>query len=82
MLTEPVLLPVSKRAPSSSSVGGHLCQEFLAATVDRHLIIREDNVRRAFDFFDTERTGTITVANLVDIFGSEAHAQEVLGASA
>lgn len=54
-------------------------QEFLAATIDRNLFIREDNVRRAFQYFDVEGTGSITVANLVAIFGSEDHAREIVG---
>ncbi|CAM9535069.1 unnamed protein product, partial [Ascophyllum nodosum] len=54
-------------------------QEFVAATIDRNLFIREDNVRRAFQHFDVNDSGTITVANLVSIFGSEAHAREIVG---
>lgn len=57
----------------------HLRQEFLAATIDRNVFIREDNVRRAFQYFDVEGTGSITVANLVQIFGSEDHAREIVG---
>lgn len=59
---------------------GHVSeQEFLAATIDRNLFIRDDNVKRAFGFFDRDRTGSISIKNLVDIFGSEAHAQEIVG---
>lgn len=54
-------------------------QEFLAATIDRNLFIREDNVRRAFQYFDVEGSGSITVGDLVTIFGSEAHAREIVG---
>ncbi|CAM9457643.1 unnamed protein product, partial [Laminaria digitata] len=54
-------------------------EEFLAATIDRNLFIREDNVRRAFQYFDIEGTGSITIANLVLIFGSEDHAREIVG---
>ncbi|CAN0299431.1 unnamed protein product [Ectocarpus sp. 12 AP-2014] len=54
-------------------------KEFLAATIDRNVFIREDNVRRAFQHFDIEGSGRITVANLVSIFGSEDHAREIVG---
>ncbi|CAM9920209.1 unnamed protein product [Scytosiphon promiscuus] len=55
-------------------------EEFLAATIDRNVVIREDNVRRAFEYFDVEGSGSITFANLVQIFGSEDHAREIVGA--
>eukprot|EP00752_Nemacystus_decipiens_P004515 g4123.t1 len=54
-------------------------KEFLAATIDRNVFIREDNVRRAFQYFDVEGKGSITVADLVRIFGSEDHAREIVG---
>ncbi|CAM9408701.1 unnamed protein product, partial [Hapterophycus canaliculatus] len=54
-------------------------KEFLAATIDRNVFIREDNVRRAFQYFDVEGSGRITFANLVQIFGSEDHAREIVG---
>ncbi|CAM9559159.1 unnamed protein product [Ectocarpus sp. 6 AP-2014] len=53
-------------------------KEFLAATIDRNVFIREDNVRRAFQHFDIEGSGSITLANLVSIFGSEDHAREIV----
>ena len=54
-------------------------QEFVAATLSRNVFIREENIKIAFDFFDKDGTGSITVANLIDIFGSEQHAKEVIG---
>eukprot|EP00903_Cladosiphon_okamuranus_P009815 g9329.t1 len=54
-------------------------KEFLAATIDRNVFIREDNVRRAFQYFDVGGKGSITVADLVRIFGSEDHAREIVG---
>ena len=53
--------------------------EFVAATLSRNVFIREENIRVAFEFFDKDATGSITVSNLVEIFGSEQHAREVIG---
>mmetsp|Transcript_9411 Transcript_9411/g.14440 ORF Transcript_9411/g.14440 Transcript_9411/m.14440 type:complete len:555 (-) Transcript_9411:311-1975(-) len=54
-------------------------REFLAATMEHNVVIREENVRRAFQYFDLDQTGNITMTNLVKIFGSEDHAREILG---
>ena len=51
----------------------------MAATLSRNVFIREENIRMAFEFFDKDATGSITVANLIEIFGSEQHAKEVIG---
>mmetsp|Transcript_4010 Transcript_4010/g.5291 ORF Transcript_4010/g.5291 Transcript_4010/m.5291 type:complete len:520 (+) Transcript_4010:88-1647(+) len=53
--------------------------EFLAATLSRNTFIREENIHIAFDHFDEDKTGSITLANLIHIFGSEQHALEVIG---
>ena len=53
--------------------------EFLAATMNVNLFIREDNIRHAFDYFDSEGSGFIDMDVLVNIFGSEEHAREVVG---
>jgi len=54
-------------------------REFLAATMERRIFLREENIRKAFQYFDLERKGFITMDNLVRIFGSEAHARSILG---
>jgi len=54
-------------------------ETFIAATMARNIFIRDENIRRAFEFFDKEKTGQITIQNLIDVFGSEEHAREVLG---
>jgi len=43
--------------------------EFIAATMEKNVFIRERNIRKAFDHFDTDGTGVITMANLVEIMG-------------
>ena len=53
--------------------------EFVAATLQKNTAIQEQNIRAAFEAFDTDGSGVLSVANLVDIFGSEDHAREVLG---
>lgn len=52
--------------------------EFLAATLSRNVFIREENIRMAFDHFDTDGNGVIIYDDLVRIFGSPQHADECL----
>lgn len=44
-------------------------QEFLAATMERSVYVREENIRRAFAYFDQDKDGCITMQNLVEIMG-------------
>ncbi|CAE7431579.1 CPK2, partial [Symbiodinium microadriaticum] len=53
--------------------------EFLAATMDMNHAIREENILRAFQQFDTDGSGSLTIPELVAIMGSEEHAREVAG---
>jgi len=52
--------------------------EFLAATLSRNQYIRDENIRYAFDHFDSTHSGHITAKDLIGIFGSEAHAVEAM----
>ena len=52
--------------------------EFLAATMQRNLYQRDDNVKKVFAQLDLDGTGEITVKNLVEITGSKKHALELL----
>ncbi|CAN0110241.1 unnamed protein product [Ectocarpus sp. 4 AP-2014] len=54
-------------------------REFLAATMERNIFIREQNIRCAFDYFDLDGNSEITLQNLVKIFGAEEHAREIMG---
>ena len=44
-------------------------KEFLAATMERNIYIRDENIRRAFKFFDQDSDGQITIQNLISIMG-------------
>ena len=55
-------------------------RDFLAATIDRSLAMREDNVKMAFDHFHRHATESdyLTQEDLLDIFGADAHARDVM----
>ena len=55
--------------------------EFLAATACRQNLIRDDKVIMAFEHFDRDGSGFISFDELVNIFGSEKHAREAMGAA-
>jgi Ca2+-binding EF-hand superfamily protein len=44
-------------------------QEFIAATMEKNVYIREENIRRAFRYFDQDDVGHITVQNLISLMG-------------
>lgn len=51
---------------------------FLAATVDKNLVMREDKIRFAFDHFHhKENTEYLTLADFADIFDGEAQGKEI-----
>lgn len=51
---------------------------FLAATVDKNLVMREDKIRFAFDHFNhKENMEYLTVADFADIFDGEAQGKEI-----
>ena len=54
-------------------------REFIAATIQRQLYLREENVRKVFEHLDVDSSGEISVENLVAITGSEARAMELIG---
>jgi calcium-dependent protein kinase len=56
-------------------------RDFLAATMDRSLAMREDNMKKAFDHFKHSSdagANHLTLQDLSDIFGGEGHAQEIM----
>lgn len=53
--------------------------EFLAATLDMNVHIREENIRRAFNVFDVDRSGSISVSELEAVLGSAEMARQLLG---
>eukprot|EP00980_Cylindrotheca_fusiformis_P027545 scaffold21033_cov168-Cylindrotheca_fusiformis.AAC.2 len=50
---------------------------FLAATVDKNLVIREDKIKFAFDHFKHSDTDHLILEDFVAIFESEAQAKEI-----
>lgn len=53
--------------------------EFLAATMDMNYAIREENILRAFQTFDANGKGELTIKDLIEVMGSEDHARELVG---
>lgn len=52
-------------------------RDFLAATMDSSLALREDNVRKAFNHF-RRSTSHLNMEDLATIFGADAHARDVM----
>eukprot|EP00522_Entomoneis_paludosa_P008770 CAMPEP_0172447530 /NCGR_PEP_ID=MMETSP1065-20121228/6818_1 /TAXON_ID=265537 /ORGANISM="Amphiprora paludosa, Strain CCMP125" /LENGTH=549 /DNA_ID=CAMNT_0013198853 /DNA_START=56 /DNA_END=1705 /DNA_ORIENTATION=+ len=53
-------------------------RDFLAATMDRSLAMREDNIKKAFNHFRHTEADYLTQDDLTDIFGADAHARDVM----
>lgn len=53
-------------------------KDFVAATMDRNLAMREDNIRVAFDHFRHTEADYLTLEDLSDVFGREAPAKELM----
>lgn len=53
--------------------------EFLAAVVSPSVRMDETNIRIAFDYFDTDKSGYITIDDMVRIAGSQEHARMLIG---
>eukprot|EP00362_Geleiidae_sp_MMETSP1317_P002179 CAMPEP_0201284714 /NCGR_PEP_ID=MMETSP1317-20130820/82212_1 /ASSEMBLY_ACC=CAM_ASM_000770 /TAXON_ID=187299 /ORGANISM="Undescribed Undescribed, Strain Undescribed" /LENGTH=69 /DNA_ID=CAMNT_0047605935 /DNA_START=1075 /DNA_END=1284 /DNA_ORIENTATION=- len=45
--------------------------EFVAATMDRHKLLSSKNLETAFNMFDKDGSGTITVEELKEAFGKK-----------
>jgi len=54
-------------------------REFCAATVDKSMLMQEDKIRMAFNYFDRTHRGSISVRDLSTVFGSDTQAQEIMG---
>lgn len=52
--------------------------EFLAATVRRNVVNKQEHLINAFNYFDTRKQGVITKADLVQFMKSEEQAEEIL----
>eukprot|EP00592_Proboscia_alata_P016144 CAMPEP_0194398810 /NCGR_PEP_ID=MMETSP0174-20130528/126315_1 /TAXON_ID=216777 /ORGANISM="Proboscia alata, Strain PI-D3" /LENGTH=459 /DNA_ID=CAMNT_0039195157 /DNA_START=151 /DNA_END=1530 /DNA_ORIENTATION=+ len=67
-------LKISKDASPS------ICwKEFLAATIEPSLVIQDDKIQLAFDYFKKSDGDHVSVDDLISVFGSKAQAQEILG---
>ena len=53
-------------------------KDFVAATMDRNLAMREDNIRLAFNHFRHTEADYLTLEDLSDVFGREAPAKELM----
>jgi len=53
-------------------------RDFLAATMDRSLAMREENMKMAFEHFKRSDADYLTLEDFADFFGGEAHAKEIL----
>jgi len=53
-------------------------KDFLAAMMDKTLMMREDKIRMAFDHFKKSDASDLLISDLVDLFGGEAHAREIM----
>jgi calcium-dependent protein kinase len=53
-------------------------RDFVAATMDRSLALRDDNMKKAFEHFKHTDADHLTVDDLMEIFGAEGHAQDVM----
>ena len=54
-------------------------REFIAATMQRQLYLREENVLKVFEHLDVDDSGDISVENLVALTGSKKKAEELIG---
>lgn len=56
----------------------HSLIDLLAATMDMNYAIREENILRAFQSFDSNGSGELTLKDLIEVMGSEDHARELV----
>jgi Ca2+-binding EF-hand superfamily protein len=54
-------------------------KEFLAATMDKNLAMREDKVQLAFEHFKQSDSNSIQLSDLIEILGGETQAREIMG---
>uniref|UniRef100_A0A7S0GFI7 Calmodulin n=1 Tax=Proboscia inermis TaxID=420281 RepID=A0A7S0GFI7_9STRA len=54
-------------------------KEFLAATMESSVMIQDDKIQLAFDYFKKSDSNHVSVDDLISVFGSKAQAQEILG---
>ena len=53
-------------------------RDFLAMTMDRNLVVREDNLKIAFEHFKNTDAEYLTSDDLAQIFGGKGQAQEIM----
>lgn len=46
--------------------------------MDMNYAIREENILRAFQSFDANGSGELTIKDLIEVMGSEDHARELV----
>jgi len=55
-------------------------EDFLTSTVEMNVLVREDKIRGAFDFFVESGQNSLTHRDLLRLFGSHKHVVEIMGA--
>ena len=72
----------ASRSLAAAARRAHRARSLTAANIapfsQRNTFIREENIRRVFDFLDSDSSSSITVENLIQIMGSPEHAREVI----
>lgn len=54
-------------------------KDFVAQSLALHVMIREENIRKAFEYFDEDKSGFISMTELVYMMGSPELVREILG---
>lgn len=54
-------------------------RDFLAAMMDKSVVMQEDKIRMAFDHFNKSEGNYLLISDLVELFGGEAQAREIMG---
>ena len=55
-------------------------KDFIAMMTDKSLLIREDKIRMAFEYFKKSENNALLITDLVRILGGEEQARDIMGA--
>ena len=54
-------------------------KDFLSAMMDKSLLMREDKIRMAFEHLKKSESQCLLISDLVDFFGGESQAKDIMG---